>query len=91
MASKNLARIEFFVRILQDFLNLQETCKILEEINFLSTREITYSVEKFSKSQKHKIFQISIGTARNWEKNWILGPQFLRDTPSLEFVPKDDL
>ena len=39
IASKNVARIESFVRILQDFLDLQESYKILEEINFLSTRE----------------------------------------------------
>ena len=38
IVSKNLAKIEFFVRILQDFLNLQKKCKILQEINFLSTR-----------------------------------------------------
>ena len=36
--SKNLARIEFFVRILQDFPNLQDSCKILQEVLFLSTR-----------------------------------------------------
>ena len=36
--SKSLARIDFFVTILQDFLYLQESCKILQEINFLSTR-----------------------------------------------------
>ena len=35
IASKNLARIEFFVRILKDFPNWQETGKILQEINFL--------------------------------------------------------
>ena len=38
IAYKNLARSEYFLRILQDFLNLQETCKILQEMNFLSTR-----------------------------------------------------
>ena len=38
IASANFARIEFFVGILQEFLNLQETCKILQEIQFLSTR-----------------------------------------------------
>ena len=37
IASNNLPRIDSFVRILQDFLNLQETCKILQEIKFLST------------------------------------------------------
>ena len=38
IAPKNLARIEFFVRILQVFFNLQETCKILPEKFFQSTR-----------------------------------------------------
>ena len=40
IASKNLARIEFFVGILQDFLNLQETCKILQKLFFLTTRAL---------------------------------------------------
>ena len=44
IASKNLARIEIFVRILQEFMNLQETCKILHEINFLSTRAAKVTV-----------------------------------------------
>ena len=30
-ASKNLARKDFFLRILQDFFDLQESCKILQE------------------------------------------------------------
>ena len=33
-ASKNLAIIEFFVRILQDFPNFQQSSKILQEILF---------------------------------------------------------
>ena len=38
IASKKLALIDFFVTILQDFLNLLETYKILQELNFLSTK-----------------------------------------------------
>ena len=38
IASKNVARIEYFVRILRDFLNLRKSCKILQELKFLSTR-----------------------------------------------------
>ena len=38
IASKNLARIELFVRFLHNFLNLQESGEMLQEMNFLLTK-----------------------------------------------------
>ena len=47
-----LQELNFFVRTLQDFLNVQETCKILQETNFLSTTVLTKKRERFNYSQK---------------------------------------